>query len=367
MTPAQFDQLLEMVGPTLQKHSNREPLSPSQRLALTLRYLSQGDSIFSIASGYKIGRSTASTVIREVTEVIWNVLNEVVLKPLKHDDFKKIERQFSEKWGLPHTLGAIDGKHVAIQCPQNSGSTFFNYKKHFSIVLLAVCDAHYNFMYVDIGAFGAQSDGGVLANSAFGKALANFELELPKEEALPRSNIKMPYFFVGDDAFPLGTHLMKPYKGANLPLGKAIFNYRLSRARRVIENAFGILVSRWRIFSRTIPSSATTVDGIIKATVCLHNFIKQKESNLPENKKKYCPQSLCDKETDDGIVEGEWRREVGTSNIVLEDITKMDRGGNNPGKAALELREKLTQYVISPAGALPGQINYVNRGRTKKN
>jgi hypothetical protein len=123
----------------------------------------------------------------------------------------------------------------------------------------------------------------ITKNSQFGKALDKFKLNLPEESSLPRSNIKMPYFFMGYDAFPLGKHLMKPCKGAHLDLHKSVFNYRLSRARRVIENTFGILVSRFRIFTRTITSSPSTVDSIIKATVYLHNFIKQKEYSTPVN------------------------------------------------------------------------------------
>jgi hypothetical protein len=102
---------------------------------INFRFLSQGNSVFSIASGYKVGRSTASTVIIETTEALWETLNEIVLKPLIGvEEFKRIESQFMERWNLPHTLGAIDGKHVAIQCPSNSGSEFFYYKKHFSII-----------------------------------------------------------------------------------------------------------------------------------------------------------------------------------------------------------------------------------------
>jgi hypothetical protein len=233
-----------------------------------------------------------------------------------------------------------------------------------SAILLAVCESHYN-IYVDIGAYGSQSDGGVLANSQFGKALDKLKFSLPEESCLSRSNIKMPHFFVGYDAFPLRKHLMKPYKGANLDLPKSIFNYRLSRARRVIENTFGILVSRFRIFTRTITCSPSTVD-IIKATVCLHNLIKQKEYSMPDAKKKYCPPSYCDGQTNDGIVEGQWRREVGNNfNVVLEEIIKVGRGGNNPGKEALNLREQLKEYLISPAGAISGQVNYVTRGKKK--
>ncbi|XP_044764424.1 protein ALP1-like, partial [Coccinella septempunctata] len=347
-----FDEVLSLVGPSLAKKSNREPINPAQRLALTLRFLSQGDSLFSLASGYKVVRSTVSLIIKETTETLWNILNGLVLKPLTLEDFQKIAEQFE---------GAIDGKHIAIQCPPNSGSEFFNYKKHFSIVLLVICDAHYNFRYVNVGVYGSQSDGGVLSNSAFLDTLD--KLQLPEECYLPNSTIRMPYFIVGDDSFPLSKYLMKPYKGTSLPLKKQIFDYRLSRARRVIENSFGILVARWRIFTRTISSRPETVDFIIKATVCLHNFIKKKEYHMSEVKRKYCPQNFFDRETDNGVVEGDWRREVGKC-VVLEDVHRGRNCGNNPGKSALTIRENLTEYLISPAGSLPGQVDYVKRGRS---
>ena len=61
---------------------------------------------------------------------------------------------------------------------------------------------------------------------------------------------KFPYFLVGDEIFPLQEWVIKTYsKSALTSEIKQIFNYRQSHARRVIENAFGILVSRWRILN----------------------------------------------------------------------------------------------------------------------
>lgn len=90
-----------------------------------------------------------------------------------------IEEGFKNKWNFPNCIGAIDGKHVNIIAPPNSGSLFFNYKKTFSIVLLAIVDPEYRFIAVDIGAYGKNSDGGIYSSSTFGKALERNTLNIP--------------------------------------------------------------------------------------------------------------------------------------------------------------------------------------------
>ena len=117
--------------------------------------------------------------------------------------------------------------------------------KAHTVVLLAVCDTHYRFVMVDVGGADRQSDDGVLSNSLFGRALENGSLRLPDSRRLPGLPCSsLPYVFVGDEAFPLKQNVMRPYPGRNLPQAQAIYNYRLSRARRIIENTFGILASR---------------------------------------------------------------------------------------------------------------------------
>jgi len=163
--------------------------------------------------------------------------------PLTPDEWMKIAKEFEETWNFPHCIGAVDGKHVTLQAPINSGSDFYNCKSQFSIVLMAVANADYNFIFVDICCQGRISDGGVFKNCELYKKMEKGNLNLPEPSALVERETKVPYVLLGDAAFPLSEHIMKPYSGIHASGSpKRIFNYRLSRARRVVENAFGIEV-----------------------------------------------------------------------------------------------------------------------------
>lgn len=117
------------------------------------------------------------------------------------------------------------------------------------------------------------SDGGVLASSSFGKALLSGQLPLPPNEGLPETNICLPYVFESDQAFALKPYMMRPYSSQHLNTRRRIFNYRLSRGRRIVENAFEILSARWRILRKQLHAKISTVDNIVKAACVLHNYI----------------------------------------------------------------------------------------------
>lgn len=122
---------------------------------------------------------------------------------------------------------------------------------------MAVVDADYKFIYANVGVQGRVSDGGMFGQSDLRAAMDRDLLNVPRPEPLPGSNITLPYTFVGDEAFPLRTNLMKPYPFRNLDHGQRIFNYRLSRARRTVENAFGILALDSVFFFPTLHWSLT--------------------------------------------------------------------------------------------------------------
>jgi len=135
-------------------------------------------------------------------------------------------------------------------------------------------------LLLDIGAFGSQSNGGVFKESTFGRVLESGAIKLPSDSPLPNTNNMFPYYFVGDEAFPLKSYILRPYPEKNLDIEKRIFNYRLSRARRTIENAFNILSSRWRILRNNIIVDVETAEKIVAATLCLHNFLRIYENNI---------------------------------------------------------------------------------------
>lgn len=243
---------------------------------LTFRFLATGDSFQTIAFSFRLGHSTVHNIVKDVCVAIIDKLLVEVMPLPKEEDWEKIGNDFWNIWNFPNCLGALDGKHVEIFAPPNSGSQFYNYKRTFSIVLMALVDANYKFIAVDVGAYGKNSDGGIFANSSFGKALEKNKLNVPKDRNLPGTQSPAPFVIVGDEAFPLKPYLLRPYPGSTIngDVEKQIFNYRLSRARRVSENAFGNLVQKFRIYFRSINLFPENVDKVILTTCILHNYIK---------------------------------------------------------------------------------------------
>jgi len=96
-------------------------------------------------------------------------------------------------------------------------------------------------------------------------------LHIPLSTRLNNMDLDFPYVLLGDEAFPLSTYMMRPYsRSGRLNISKKIFNYRLSRARRTVECAFGILVARWRIYRQPIITRTSTAVKAVQATVILH-------------------------------------------------------------------------------------------------
>ena len=357
MSPNKFEELLALVAPLITKECKvREPICPAERLCVTLRHLVTGDSHITIATSYRMSPTTVGRIIKETCSVIWKVLldNGYLKSPTCEEEWLTIATEFERKWNYPNCVGAIDGKHVVMQAPPRSGSVFYNYKGTHSIVLMAVVNANYEFSMVDVGDAGRQSDGGVFANCHLGYAMTNNKLNLPPDRPLNESQTKFPYVFVGDEAFPLKTYLMKPYPKGSIGIKERVANYRLSRARRIVENAFGICATRFRIFRRPIISSLETVVEITKAVVVLHNFLMCGRSF--GNCNDYCPFTYIDQENRKGLRAGDWRNEASAQGLVPIPNTS----SNNFSRDAKKVRDDFRDYFNSPEGSVSWQLDTVN-------
>lgn len=218
-----------------------------------------------------------------------------------------------------------------IRAPSNCGSYYFNYKGANSVVFMAIVDDNYCFRYVDVGCNGRFSDGGVFQNCEISKALEN--------NLLPNGE-----FIVRNDAFPLKPYLLNSYSRKQLTLSENIFNYRLSRARRIIENAFGILVGKFRVFEKPIACDVSTVDKIVLACCALHSWLRITSTN-------YFSQGLVDEENID-----EYRVIIGGSSRshFHSGLLLISNSGSNSSKIARLLREKYTTYFMNE-GSVPWQ------------
>ena len=192
--------------------------------------------------------------------------------PTDPEDWKKIEERFRNRWNVPHAVGALDGKHIAIKKPKKSESEYFNYKGYFSLVLLALVDADYKFLWVNVGASWSSSDAQIFNRSKLKRRIENGTLGLPSPEPLgPGAKSTL---------LPAGGRCLCPYalsgqySRQQLTREERIANYRISRGRRVVENSSGILVKSFRVLLTTMEQRPKVVRDIVLTCVVLHNMLK---------------------------------------------------------------------------------------------
>lgn len=264
--------------------------------------------------------------------------------PSTTEEWLTIANGFWIRWNFPNCIGALDGKHVIIKKPAKTGSAYYNYKGSFSIVLMALADASYKFTYVNIGAKGFASDGGVFNLCQFNEKLENNELELPADRVLPDRERETPFVIVADDAFALQTHIMKPYSKRSLSLTERVYNYRLSRARRIIENVFGIASARFRCLRRTFALAPEKVTTVVSAVCVLHNFC------MSRSKTVYAPASYVDSEVNGVFRPGNWRQDSPEGLTPLAQTTN----ANAPTEAK-EIMREFTEFFVTQVGQVPWQ------------
>ncbi|KAF4529379.1 hypothetical protein B566_EDAN017620 [Ephemera danica] len=276
--------------------------------------------------------------------------------PIPIAEYKSIAEEFHSRWNLPHCLGVVDGKHIRMKGPEHSNSLYYNYKGYFSVVLMAICDANYNFTLVEVGHVGSVCDSTIFRQCEFGQRIMNKTLDVPQDQPLPGqvsvlNYDNFPFFFIGDEAFPLKTNIMRSFPKGQLNKDNAnyvannIFNYRLCRARRVVENAFGILVAKWRIFHTLI--EVKPEHGVLLVQACSGQYVRERITGDVYN-------------TDD-VTPGTWRQNVeGNQMQPLEFMSS-----RNYTHDAKTVRDDLAIYFCNE-GSVPWQLNSIQRSYNKQ-
>lgn len=349
-----FNCLLGRIEEQIQRQDTtmRQAITPGERLSITLRYLATGESFSSMEYLFRISRHSIGRIVIDTCKALYQSLQPEFMKlPSTAEEWEAVAQKFERRWDFPNCIGALDGKHIVIQPPPNSGSHYFNYKGTHSIVLMALVDADLKFLYIDVGTNGRVSDGGVWGKCGLNSALMNNSVNLPAQKTLPGREMPVPRVLVADEAFGLKAHLMRPYPRAQLDNEKRIFNYRLSRARRCVENAFGVLANRLRVFRQPITIAPQKVVCITKAACALHNYLRTQDAT----RQVYSPNTLVDQVDQEtgAVIPGSWREEP---DCLLHLETTHDR---NPTNDAKTIRQEFTSY-FNTNGAVSWQNSAIS-------
>ena len=221
---------------------------------------------------------------------------------------------------------------------------YLNHTGTHSVILTCIINSNYEIVYADVHSKGWIPKDGAWKNSALNVALLSGDMMLPKSKELPQSEKVASYVFLADDAFPLKPFIMKSYPKNKQSLDEAVFSYRLSRVKRLGENAFGLMASKFPVLKSTMCVIPDKVAQIVLATVILHNLL------LRESPGTYFTSGIVDAEDPEtGVVSsGSWRKEK------QQLLRVKNERKNVVSDNALTVRDTFAEYFCSE-GAIPLQ------------
>lgn len=258
----------------------RTAIPLEKRVAIALYALGSSAEYRTVASLFGVGRSTVGEIVLEVCKVINKVFKKQTLNafPPTQEKINEIVNGFNAL-GFPQCYGAIDGCHIEVRPPKDEAVDYHNYKGWHSIVLFAAVDYRCRFTYVNIGAPGRCNDSMIFENSMLKIYLENNTLF--KDNAKMFDNVPVPILLLGDSAFRISNCLLKPFPYVpNQSPSEKLFNYKLSKCRRVVENAFGHLKARFRKVGKGLEVNINNVCTIVLACCVLHNLCNESNDHI---------------------------------------------------------------------------------------
>lgn len=251
----------------------RRAIPLEKRVAIGLYRLATSAEDRTVANLFGVSRSSVNIIFREFCSVVVRRLEPRYVRFPSAQGLAEHLRQFTAVAGFPQGIGALDGCHIEVCPPKEHAADYFNYKGWYSTILLAVVDHQYRFMYTNVGSPGRIHDAAVFERSRLPTVLSSNLFRLNGKLI---EGVSVGPVLLADQAFPLQPHLMKPFPRPG-PIGSVshVFNYNLSSARRIVENAFGRLKARFRIMHKGLECDIDNVNCIIRACCVLNNICEQ--------------------------------------------------------------------------------------------
>ena len=283
VTKETFKMILNRLAPFLKKQDvTEQAVTPEERLGIALYKLSRGDYYNTISEMTGWGLTTVRNITLEVCNlIITHLWNDFVTFPSNEQEILDLIVDMEELWQFPYAFGAIDGTHISIKCPFGGAEAkkeYYNFKIFYSIVVMSMVDAKCRFLWASAGFPGNTHDATIFKATAMYEHLSN-NMNVQMGQTVDDVNVQPQ--ILGDSAFPHTTWLQKPFSNANLTEQQQYFNYRLSRARMIVECAYGQLKGRWRILERKCESDNFSTRSMALACIVLHNICIAKNDQLP--------------------------------------------------------------------------------------
>lgn len=277
MTRDTFEALCNQLAPEFARQDThlRRCVPLDKRVAMCVYALSSSAELRTVANLFGVGESTLRTAVHEFCELVVQIIMPSMISfPTTEGKMRDIIKGFLDDWQFPQTYGALDGCHIGVEPPKEYAADYYCYKHKYSTVLLAMCDSGCRFIYVNVGAPGRNNDANVYGRSSLPTLIAAHPMLDSLTSSIDGRNIQP--LILGDGAFPLSPNLMKPYAdGPVFNQQQRVFNYHLSRARRVIENAFGRLKARYRCLVKNLAYHIDRVPVIVQTCCTLHNLCEE--------------------------------------------------------------------------------------------
>ncbi|XP_066596306.1 uncharacterized protein [Prorops nasuta] len=261
-----FEILIATIGPNLVERGSFR-ISVAKQIAIALWIFGNQEVYRSVADRFGLSKQTIWKCVFNVAYALLDHVQEYIKWP-NQSQLINIQHGFLSASNIPGIIGSIDGCHIPISSPTEYPNSYVNRKGFHSMVLQGICDHKMRFIDVFTGFCGSVHDARVW--------------QLSDIKRLSDNNVNR-YFpenthLIGDSAYPLSQHLLVPYRdNGHLNNTQKTFNTQLSKARIVIERAFGILKGRFRKLKYVYMYNTEMIPLIIISCCILHNICLSNE------------------------------------------------------------------------------------------